>query len=437
MNNWKHIEPAMASAGEQVLERLNDHGYQAFFVGGCVRDEIMKRPVTDMDITTSAKPDEVMELFPNSIPTGLQHGTVTVRMNGQLFEVTTFRTESGYEDFRRPSEVHFVDKVEDDLRRRDFTMNAIARNRQGELFDPFDGLEDIEQGIVRAVGLAQERFREDALRMLRGVRFASVFNYEIAADTWKGLMAERDKLVHIAMERVRTEMDKMLAGPYPSKGVSLLMDSELTKYVKEPVNLAGLNQDQLDQLDLLPHESDYRWGMLLQMLGIHPEEADKVLRSWTFSGKVRERLTKMLELHEQLLEKLTQLTSADEERQTSTEIKNTWKYLILKYGIQAGEDWYVINGSLPRQCYKLSDQDYDLLQYLVQHAEEWKLEMGVYTLKELALTGADLLRLTGRRGGPWLGKAMNRLLYEVATGQLDNKQDILIEAAKKVIPDEA
>ncbi|SFS59035.1 CCA tRNA nucleotidyltransferase [Paenibacillus sp. 453mf] len=436
MNNWKHVDPAMAIQGEEVLRRLNDHGHQAFFVGGCVRDEMMKRPVTDMDITTSAKPEEVMALFEGSIPTGLQHGTVTVRMNGYHFEVTTFRTESGYEDFRRPSEVHFVDQVEEDLKRRDFTMNAIARDYAGHIIDPFNGVTDIARGIVRSVGLAEERFREDALRMLRGVRFASIFNFDIDSLTWDGLLAERDKLSHIAMERVRNEMDKLLAGPYPARGIGLLMDSELLHYIKAPVDLSRLDRSVLSLLDKLPQTTEYRLGLLLLLLGANSADADHKLRAWTYSGKVKDRMTRFLGLHEEVMNHLSKITKDHKQGLRSRHLREEWKLSLLKHGVPASEDWHVIHRLLPQSFYEMSGEEYLLLKELVEHAEVWRNEMGVYSLKELELSGSDLLRVTGRKGGPWLGETMNWLLRQVVTGQLVNKHDILLDAAKKVISDE-
>ncbi|MGG1611442.1 CCA tRNA nucleotidyltransferase, partial [Paenibacillus phoenicis] len=222
----------MLAQGERVLRILRDGGHQAFFVGGCVRDELMGRPVHDMDIATSAKPDEVVRLFERTIPTGIQHGTVTVMMGDHAFEVTTFRKESDYADYRRPTSVEFVDAVTEDLRRRDFTMNAIARGLEGELIDPFGGRMDIERGLIRCVGDAEERFAEDALRMMRAVRFASTFGFRPVLSLWKALLTGRDKLGYIAKERVRMELEKIVLGPDPLRGLALLERSGLLRYAK-------------------------------------------------------------------------------------------------------------------------------------------------------------------------------------------------------------
>lgn len=156
----------MFTEAHDVMNRLMGNGYKAYMVGGCVRDSLLGRPVSDVDIATSALPEQVLSLFPRVVPTGLQHGTVTVVMPTCTYEVTTFRKESGYEGHRRPEEVEFIDDLEEDLMRRDFTINAMAIDVEGELHDPFGGAADLEQRLIRCVGDAEQRFREDALRML-------------------------------------------------------------------------------------------------------------------------------------------------------------------------------------------------------------------------------------------------------------------------------
>ncbi|WP_379140455.1 CCA tRNA nucleotidyltransferase, partial [Paenibacillus sp. sgz500992] len=207
---WKMAPSGMAEAAGKVIATLLADGREAYFVGGCIRDELLGRPVHDMDLTTSALPEEVMAMFTRCVPTGLAHGTVTVLQDGYSFEVTTYRTESGYADHRRPEHVFFVSDVQEDLRRRDFTINAICCGLDGQLVDPFGGAADLKHRLIRCVGTAEERFDEDALRMLRCVRFASVLDFAIAKNTWRGLLRQRDKLAHIAVERLRAELERMI-----------------------------------------------------------------------------------------------------------------------------------------------------------------------------------------------------------------------------------
>ncbi|MEC0245781.1 CCA tRNA nucleotidyltransferase, partial [Paenibacillus chitinolyticus] len=206
----------MIEEGRRVLERLRSRQHEAYFVGGFVRDFVLERPVKDVDIATSAKPEEVMEAFSKTVPTGLQHGTVTVLTGAYSFEVTTFRKETEYEGFRRPAEVEYITDLEEDLKRRDFTMNAMAMDAEGNLIDPFGGRSDMDRGVLRCVGEAAERFGEDALRMLRCIRFAAEYGLVIEEATWLALLRQAPLLRHIAMERVRAELQRMVGGADPA-----------------------------------------------------------------------------------------------------------------------------------------------------------------------------------------------------------------------------
>ncbi|MBB6679608.1 CCA tRNA nucleotidyltransferase, partial [Cohnella lubricantis] len=221
-------------AGLAVVRVLEEAGHAAYLVGGCVRDRLLGRPLNDIDIACSARPEEVMSMFARVVPTGLQHGTVTVVENGMTFEVTTFRQEAGYSDSRHPDAVLFVKDIREDLARRDFTINAMAIGPAGTLVDPFGGAEDLKRGVVRCVGDALERFAEDALRMVRAVRFAAEFAFEIDAATWDGLLRRREGLRHVAMERIGAELDKMVCGSGPDRAVELLQASGLLAQVREP-----------------------------------------------------------------------------------------------------------------------------------------------------------------------------------------------------------
>jgi len=170
-----------------VLEKIENDGYQAYFVGGCIRDAMLHLPINDVDIATSAYPEEIQKIFPKHFDVGLQHGTVMAWYKGETYEITTFRTESDYQDYRRPDRVTFVRDLKEDLLRRDFTINAMAMDKDGEVKDYFHGQEDLQKGIIRAVGDPSERFHEDALRMMRAVRFASQLDFQIEECTLKAI----------------------------------------------------------------------------------------------------------------------------------------------------------------------------------------------------------------------------------------------------------
>lgn len=202
-------------AAKAVLERLNRAGYAAYYVGGCVRDRLLQREISDVDITTAAAPQEIMALFPHTAPTGLRHGTVTVLLADCAFEVTTFRTDGAYSDGRHPDAVRFSASLEEDLRRRDFTINAMAMQPDGTVIDLFDGQGDLQRRLIRAVGCPTERFREDALRMLRAYRFAAQLGFAVEPETRAAIVACADGVQHLSAERVRDEVQKLLCAPNP------------------------------------------------------------------------------------------------------------------------------------------------------------------------------------------------------------------------------
>ena len=198
-----------------IIHTLQSHGYEAYAVGGCVRDSILGRRPEDWDITTSAMPEETKALFSHTFDTGIAHGTITVLLGREGFEVTTYRIDGKYEDSRHPTEVIFVRNLKEDLLRRDFTINAMAYNEDDGLVDIFGGLEDIEQGIIRCVGDADARFSEDALRILRGVRFAAQLGFQIEGKTREGMRQLAPALAKISAERIQTELMKTLLSPRP------------------------------------------------------------------------------------------------------------------------------------------------------------------------------------------------------------------------------
>ncbi|MGZ4161997.1 MAG: CCA tRNA nucleotidyltransferase, partial [Neobacillus sp.] len=204
------IEPFLSAL--PVLTMLEEAGFEAYFVGGSVRDYLLSNPIHDVDIATSATPEEVKVIFPKTADIGIEHGTVLVRFQKESYEVTTFRTESEYQDYRRPKEVSFIRSLHEDLQRRDFTMNAIAMDRMGKLIDPFDGRRAIKEKIIQTVGHADDRFNEDALRMMRAVRFVSQLSFKIERETINALTNLVHLLEKIAIERKRAEFEKLLIG---------------------------------------------------------------------------------------------------------------------------------------------------------------------------------------------------------------------------------
>ena len=250
-----------------LLARLHGAGYAAYAVGGCVRDGLLGRTPQDWDLCTSARPEQVLALFGERqcIPTGLQHGTVTIKYGGQLYETTTFRTEGAYTDGRHPDEVHFVPDVRQDLARRDFTINAMAYNDAEGLIDPFGGQQDLQQGILRAVGDPATRFEEDALRILRLYRFAARFGFAIDPPTGQAARALCAHLDCVSVERIEEELSKLLAAP----ALAAYLDEKILKVIIPELSAPAL-QAAKSVVDACPAGTEdlpVRWAALLMSLG--------------------------------------------------------------------------------------------------------------------------------------------------------------------------
>ena len=238
----------------KIAEIMQKYGFRAYAVGGCVRDSIMGRDPSDWDMTTDASPEKMIEIFDSegirTIPTGLKHGTVTVLLDGETFELTTFRIDGGYTDSRHPDAVTFTRNLSDDLCRRDFTVNAMAADpladgEEGEITDLFGGCEDIKNKVIRAVGKPERRFNEDALRILRAVRFAAVLGFEIDDETKRAARACRDGLSRVSVERKKVEIEKMLISSGADRGIALLFELGLEGYIHSDISMPERSLSEL------------------------------------------------------------------------------------------------------------------------------------------------------------------------------------------------
>lgn len=279
---------------ETVLTTLNAQGYEAYVVGGCVRDCILNRIPQDWDITTSAKPQQVKQCFLHTYDTGIQHGTVTVVFDNHHYEITTYRIEGIYEDCRRPKEVFFTNDLEKDLLRRDFTMNAIAYHPKEGLKDPFLGLKDIQKNLIRGVGVACERFQEDALRMLRAIRFSAQLNFEIETETYVALCQNAKLIEKISVERIREETEKLILADF-SKKINLLWETKLIIYIfPKWYKKIEENKTQIIQF-ILKSEKNHivRWTLFIYCLG--KEEAESFLKYLKFDTKTLKIILLLIE----------------------------------------------------------------------------------------------------------------------------------------------
>lgn len=226
------MEIRIPAPAEEIIEKLNEHGYEAYVVGGCVRDMLLGREPGDWDITTSALPEQVKQVFRRTVDTGIQHGTVTVMIGNEGYEVTTYRIDGEYLDGRHPNSVEYTSSLTEDLKRRDFTINAMAYNRKVGFVDEFGGVEDLKKGVVRCVGDPMDRFTEDALRILRAIRFSAQLGFSIEGHTFDAIRVIAPNIKHVSKERIQTELTKLLLSAHPEH-ISLVYETGISPYVSK------------------------------------------------------------------------------------------------------------------------------------------------------------------------------------------------------------
>ncbi|WLR57638.1 CCA tRNA nucleotidyltransferase [Mesobacillus subterraneus] len=379
-----------------VLKLIEDAGYEAYFVGGSVRDYILGREISDVDIATSALPEELKGIFPKTTDVGIEHGTILVHYKGEHYEITTFRSEQGYSDFRRPDKVSFIRSLNEDLQRRDFTMNAIAMDKEGTIIDPFSGKDAINKKEIVTVGNPDERFGEDALRMLRAVRFQSQLSFSIGKQTLESLAGLCHLLENIAVERKTVEFEKLLIGPDRSEAVQLLAKSGMIQYLpglkgrkEEVIRFSKLFREKIQLVE--------SWVLLVSELGLKDKEIDGFLRGWKLPVQKTKRIKQIHSLLVYRLEndwKLESIYNAGLEDAISAEIV----YASLKNISDSTETIRELHGVLP-----------------IKHR------------KELNVTGNDVMSWLNRQPGPWLREFLEEIERSVIYGIVPNEKEKIKE----------
>ena len=377
---------------KKTLNTLQNSGFEAYAVGGCVRDMLMGITPHDYDVTTSALPEQVQSLFEKTIPTGIKHGTVTVIADGMPIEVTTFRTESGYSDSRRPDSVNFVTDIKADLSRRDFTTNAIAYNDNG-ITDPFGGINDIKSGILRAVGEPKRRFTEDALRILRLFRFSSQLGFTIDIDTFNAALDLSDGLQKISRERISAELEKAVCGKNTAALLPLISCGALDFLsIKTP--------QTLEKLQNLPIDCDLR---LFSFFYICRSDINQTCKELKFSNARQQYFTDMEFL----------LNSAP--IHTREQIKSALKYT----NIKCIKDYALISEILNGES---SEQIITTLDDILAQNEP-------YLISHLAVSGNEILQLGIH--GKEIGNILEMLLSKVIKSPALNNKDALLQIVKE------
>lgn len=390
----------------KIINTLNNAGFEAYIVGGCVRDEILGIAPKDWDITTSALPEQVKELFPHTVDTGLKHGTVTIVENKTNFEVTTYRIDGEYADFRHPEEVIFTQNLKEDLRRRDFTMNAIAYCDSDGFMDFFDGIGDIKRKIIKGVGSPSKRFNEDALRMLRAVRFSAQLDFDIEDNTYKAIKENAHLIKNVSAERIREELFKLIMSDFPERLVQLI-DSGLSEYVLPIINIP--DRKELDLLLMAIKKStkdlSVRLGILFNF--ISAKEAEKVLKDLKSDNKTIKEVTVIVEYCKKDLQ--------DDRRQTRYILSEIGEELYKKV-LNALFYIYYAKGNLVL-C-KTCDNIFDEIDETIRKAH-------CFSLKTLELNG-NILKANGIENGKEIGNILKKALKYVLDEPSQNKKEILI-----------
>ena len=386
-----------------IISRLEKNGYEAYAVGGCVRDSILDRVPEDWDITTSAKPEEVKKLFQATIDTGLQHGTVTVVIEKEGYDFTYFMLDGDYSDGRHPDRVAFTSSLTEDLKRRDFTINAMAYSENTGLIDRFDGEKDLEDGIIRAVGDAEERFSEDALRMLRAIRFAGQLNFDIAEKTFDAIKKLSPDISKVSVERIAKELEKLLLSGNPEY-ITLVYEAGIFEVIAPEIAELFKKEEIYNSIEAVRRASypekkglyQIRTALFLERLGA--DSAAKLLKRFKLDNDTINTVKKLIGLLQRDIE-----TSALEMRRTVKEAGHKIMPILLEARRAKG----LCNNS-------------ELYRKIIERGE-------CTSVSELKVNGRDLIE-AGVPKGVMIGETLERLLESVIEHpELNTRESLLLE----------
>jgi tRNA nucleotidyltransferase (CCA-adding enzyme) len=435
-----------------ICDKLRAAGRKSWIVGGCVRDSLLGKKAADWDVATEAQPKELLRTFPRAVPTGIEHGTVTVVMGGQHYEVTTLRGETSYSDGRRPDAIHFVEEITHDLARRDFTINAIAVDPEsGELVDPFEGRKDLAAKVIRAVGDAHERFSEDGLRVLRAARFAATLEFELAPATFGAIEPTLDTYRKVSAERVRDEWVKTMKAKKPSRAFEIMRTSGiLAVSCPELLEGVGLSQNKWHTYDV--------WGHAMACLDACA--GDPVLRIAALLHDVGKPRTRAFSDktqdytfydHDRLGAEIAdpiclRLRLSTEERQRVVALVrhhlfhyNQWsdaavRRWIRRVGKERILDLYALNeADLRGKGPEVEADAFAPLAALKAHVEKVLAEGAALSTRDLAINGHDLMKELGLGPGRIIGEVLEALLEDVTNDPAVNERTALLERARRLV----
>jgi tRNA nucleotidyltransferase (CCA-adding enzyme) len=441
-----HVPPDVVG----LCERLRSRGKRAWIVGGCVRDMLLGRAANDWDVATDARPEELLGIFPRAIPTGIEHGTVTVVKEGHHYEVTTLRGEGTYSDGRRPDWVEFVDDITADLARRDFTVNAIAIDpQQGKVIDPFDGRGDLERGLLRAVGDPKQRFSEDGLRVLRAARFVATLELALDPATEAAIEPTLDTYRKVAPERVRDEWIKTMKARSPSRAFEVMRRTGILGVTcPEMIEGVGLEQNKWHAYDVWRHGMEcmdacaadpiLRIAALLHDVGKPKTRAwsDKT-KDWTFydhdrvGAEMAEPITARLKFSNDERGRIVALV-----RHHLFHYQDEWtdaavRKWIRRVGPERVEDLYVLNEADVRAKGRDFESDLEALAKLKAHVAKVIAEGAAMSTRDLAIDGHDLMQELQLKPGRIIGEILSALLEAVTNDPSLNTREALLALARQ------
>ena len=431
-----------------IINTIMEAGYEAYAVGGCIRDSILGRKPDDWDITTSASPGQVKALFPRTIDTGIQHGTVTVMLDREGFEVTTYRIDGVYEDGRHPKEVVFTPDLKEDLKRRDFTINAMAYNDAAGLVDVFKGAEDLQKKVIRCVGKPEERFTEDALRMMRAVRFSAQLGYRIEDQTAEAIRELSPRLVQVSAERIQAELVKLITSPHPEAlrtayetGITEVILPEFDRCMEteqnNPHHCYCVGEHILRSMEEIRPHKILRLAMLFHDIGKPRTLTKDEDGIYHFHGHpaVSEEMTRMI---------LRRLKFDNDTLNDVTKLVRYHDYNISpgpagvrRAILKTGESIFpllleVKEADLKAQSMYMRREKEEKLGAVGRVYQEILSQKQCVSLKTLAVTGTDLIREAGMQPGREIGDMLKKLLNLVVEDPSQNEKEILIKKAREI-----
>jgi len=436
----------LPSKVNKIIVTLQNAGYEAYAVGGCVRDSILNREPEDWDITTSATPEQTKSLFRRTFDTGIEHGTVTVLLEKEGFEVTTYRIDGTYEDSRHPSRVEFTRSLEEDLLRRDFTINAMAYNEEQGLVDIFGGSFDLKNGIIRCVGNAQERFTEDALRILRAVRFAAQLGFTIKPETRRAIRELAPTLANISAERIRAELIKLLVSVHPEKvrdlyelGITDVILPEfnplMTTGQETPHHMYNVGDHTIESLKLIRGDKILRLTMLFHDMGkpemktVDQNGVAHFKKHAAVSEEIAETVMRRLKFDNDTLRKVVRLIRYHDYRMPAK--ANLVRRAVNKIGTDMFPYYLEVRkADTLAQSEYLRDEKLKNIADIAALFHEIEEQKQCVSIKTLAITGRDLLE-AGMEQGELIGETLNRLMEEVLEDPELNQKEALLERVHK------